>query len=318
MKKPFLFTTVLLIILGNLPLHAREKPVGGKEKGDLSARIQVHWTYDSREEQIPQSEFLIKRARLRLKSRLTPRIESEFQIDGGKGEFKLLDAYFEYKAFPAFAVRFGQYKMPFSREELRSAFDLPLIDRGRTNDEFGDANYLGRDIGFSIKGKLLPRSLGLKYHIGIFNGNGIQPGDNDGAKQFAERIVFEPSKAFSMGFNATQQCDSTAYGIDFYFARKAFFFEGELLVEDLKLVQGMMGAYLISGFRSGPWEVGLKGEIFDPDKGRADDARTIIISQIGYYFLKGTRVRLNWVETLAGDGTAFYKIIVQSQVVWGP
>src|SRR5690606_20758632 len=122
---------------------------------------------------------------------------------------------------PAFQVRFGQFKKPFSRVELISSSQIIPIERGvriRGLDDLGrsiiapdgtpiyaeldgdpvfgdeytlldDLGYLGRDLGAAIHGGFGGR---LGYTIGVFNGEGSDRRDVAGGKSIAGRLVFEP------------------------------------------------------------------------------------------------------------------------------
>jgi hypothetical protein len=61
----------------------------------------------------------------------------------------LLDAYVDYEVIPAFAVKGGQFKVPYNLEELISDLKGQFIDRPITNDVF----TFNRDLGVAFHGR---------------------------------------------------------------------------------------------------------------------------------------------------------------------
>jgi len=163
--------------------------------------------YLQMEEKGKRSGFDIRRARLDIKGSITPyfayRLQTEFA-----DKPKILDATGEIKLTDYFIVTAGQFKIPFSMENLTSSNKLEMIDRSqvvealvaRGKDVIGNQN--GRDIGIQIGGGVLKKN-GiplLEYRIGLFNGSGINIADtaND-AKDIAGRLVLNPVKGLSFG-----------------------------------------------------------------------------------------------------------------------
>jgi phosphate-selective porin OprO/OprP len=135
-----------------------------------------------------KSDFDIRRARILLTSRLFEyfnyKLEAELE---GASSSHLVDAYMNFSYFPAFQPQVGQFKEPFSLENLISDKDLPFTERSM-------AYYLtpARDVGFMIQGNLFKDA--VNYGIGIFNGDGVdayrRSQKND--KEIAGRVVFRP------------------------------------------------------------------------------------------------------------------------------
>lgn len=163
--------------------------------------------YQQLEESGKKSGFDIRRARLDIKGSITPflayRLQTEFA-----GSPKLLDAYAEIKVADYFNITAGQFKVPFSLENLTSSNKLEMIDRSqvvealvaRGKDILGNTN--GRDIGIQAGGSFLKvNGLPLiEYRLGIFNGSGINVADTANSnKDFAARLIFNPVKGLSFG-----------------------------------------------------------------------------------------------------------------------
>lgn len=171
----------------------------------ISAYTQAR--YQVLEEEGKNDAFDIRRARLDIKGNLTPFFGYRLQTELA-GSPKLLDAYGEIKIKDYLNVTIGQFKIPFSLENLASASKLELIDRSqvvealvaRGKDVIGNQN--GRDIGIQVGGTLIKNkgvSL-LEYRLGVFNGSGINVADTaNEAKDIGGRLITNPLKGLSFG-----------------------------------------------------------------------------------------------------------------------
>jgi phosphate-selective porin OprO and OprP len=87
-----------------------------------------------------------------------------------------------------FRVVFGQYKVPFGRQQLTSSGNQQFVDRSLVSDEF----ERGRDIGVSVQGAVWSNK--LEYRVGMFNGNGLTRPSNDNDKfQYNARLMWQPN-----------------------------------------------------------------------------------------------------------------------------
>lgn len=180
-------------------------PIASTRLIQFSGYTQIR--YQQLEESGKNSGFDIRRARLDIKGSLTPyfayRLQTEFA-----GSPKLLDAYAEIKVADYFNITAGQFKVPFSLENLTSSNKLEMIDPSqvvealvaRGKDILGNTN--GRDIGIQAGGTFLKvNGLPLiEYRLGIFNGSGINVADTANSnKDLAARLIFNPVKGLSFG-----------------------------------------------------------------------------------------------------------------------
>ena len=163
--------------------------------------------YLQMEEKGKRSGFDIRRARFDIKGSITPyfayRLQTEFA-----DKPKILDATGEIRVTDYFIITAGQFKIPFSMENLASSNKLEMIDRSqvvealvaRGKDVIGNQN--GRDIGIQVGGGIMKKNgiFLIEYRLGVFNGSGINIADtaND-AKDVAGRLVFNPLKGLSFG-----------------------------------------------------------------------------------------------------------------------
>jgi phosphate-selective porin len=87
-----------------------------------------------------------------------------------------------------FRVVFGQYKVPFGRQQLTSSGNQQFVDRSLVADEF----ERGRDIGVSVQGAVWSNK--LEYRAGMFNGNGLnRPGNDNDKLQYNARLMWQPN-----------------------------------------------------------------------------------------------------------------------------
>ena len=135
----------------------------------------------------PQNDsFLVRRARLCLAGRVYEnyafRVESEF----GKGGARLNDAFLNFQYYKPVQFLFGQFKVPFSMEEMHSDNWIDFMERSIANKISPS-----RDIGMMFHGGLGDQM--FYYQLGLFNGYKLnKPSDVDGGKDLAGRIVVAP------------------------------------------------------------------------------------------------------------------------------
>jgi hypothetical protein len=80
----------------------------------------------------------------------------------------VLNAYVDCKHLRDLSLRVGQFKVPFSRQQLASEPELQAVERGITDPTFA----FGRDIGVDLySDDLLGLDL-LRYHVGMYGGEG--------------------------------------------------------------------------------------------------------------------------------------------------
>lgn len=80
----------------------------------------------------------------------------------------ILDWYMDFTQLRDLQLRVGQYKVPFSRQRVISSGDLQLVDRSIVNSELN----LDRDIGMDLHSPDLGGLGLLRYHLGIYTGEG--------------------------------------------------------------------------------------------------------------------------------------------------
>lgn len=147
----------------------------------ITGRVQPFYTWTKQGDDY-HNAMEVRRARLTLEGTLhTKRLRYKMQSDFGKGNVTLKDYYFDVAPVEDVWLRVGQWKRPFSRQQITSSGRLETTDRAITDKTFG----AGRDIGIALHNNY-EKSPGLEWAIGVFNGTGdgarfVPTLDEDGA-----------------------------------------------------------------------------------------------------------------------------------------
>ncbi len=132
----------------------------------------------------------------------------QFQANGTAPHVK--DFYVEWAKYKEFSVKLGQFKRAFTFENPMNPWDVGVGDFSflvqkfaGMGDRLGEANMGGRDVGLQIQGDLIPLSDGqyrlLHYQLGVYNGQGINVADANGAKDIIGTVQFQPLKGLYIG-----------------------------------------------------------------------------------------------------------------------
>ena len=137
------------------------------------------------------------------------------QIQGtnvkGPGEptVQLVDLYAEWRKYPEFKVRAGQFKRAFTYENPTHpitqgwyAYANVINNLSGFGDRTGEKSSGGRDIGVQVSGDLFPNANGRRlfhYQVGIYNGEGINEKDKDNKKDFIGGVWVMPIKGLRIG-----------------------------------------------------------------------------------------------------------------------
>ncbi len=140
----------------------------------IVGRVQPRFTFkqdltDGASGDVNAANFEIARARLTLEGHAYETVGYKFQTEFGKGFVYLRDYYIDPKIGGVY-VRAGQWKKPFSRQQITSSANMQLVDRAIT-DKFSGA---GRDIGVAVHNNY-EKSPGFEWVVGVFNGTGEKP-----------------------------------------------------------------------------------------------------------------------------------------------
>jgi len=191
--------------------YIKSEELGGM-KLRLGGALQSDYRYYGESER-DDNRFDIRRARMAFKGDLTQYfsfgVEYEFQGNQSK---HLVDAWGQANLFGTHALRFGQFKEPFSLEWQTRDKALYFAERS-IMFSLGP----GRDVGLMLHGSLFQDA--LIYGAGIFNGDGVDGstgGNRHDDPEFASRVVVSPFRPFDIPWLKTVQfgASATAAGID--------------------------------------------------------------------------------------------------------
>ncbi len=139
-----------------------------KIQGRVQSRLQMNKDFEGIGKK-KTAAFSIPRARLTFKGQAhSTAISYKFQTDFGKGFASLKDFFVDYKfGSSTTRLRVGQFKKPFSRQQLTSSSKLSLVDRSIVDKAMKN----GRDIGLELH-NAIGKHDGLEWAFGVFNGTG--------------------------------------------------------------------------------------------------------------------------------------------------
>ena len=127
----------------------------------------------------------------------------------GQPTVQLVDLYAEWRKYPEFKIRAGQFKRCFTFENpthpitqgWRGYADV-INKLSAFGDRTGEKSSGGRDIGIQISGDVFPNANGRKllhYQIGVYNGEGVNQKDMDTRKDIIGGIWVMPIKGVRIG-----------------------------------------------------------------------------------------------------------------------
>ncbi|MFY9610339.1 MAG: porin [Blastocatellia bacterium] len=136
----------------------------------------------------PPNTFLMRRARLAVEGKLARYFD--FKLEGDFGDVVgtlLRDAYVNVHRIDEFQLRFGQFRVPISQEEIRSDAFQDFVERSMVNNLVPS-----RSPGLMASGVV---SKGVfEYQVGAFNGRGLLGLNTSGTPETAVRLRFNPWK----------------------------------------------------------------------------------------------------------------------------
>jgi phosphate-selective porin len=186
----------------------------------IGARVQVRWTLDDREQADADtagseedrsdgalSQFDVPRLRVTLgggvwREWLKYSFQFDFSRTSGEGDSKIKDAIVEIRPTGRpFRIVVGQFKAPFSLQQLTSSGRLQFVDRAITDVKFAP----GREMGAMVAGTALSRAVG--YEVGVFNGSGESIRQNNQSHLWAVRVFANPLGPYSLSEGTSDSGD---------------------------------------------------------------------------------------------------------------
>jgi phosphate-selective porin OprO/OprP len=269
------------------------------------------------------NSFSARRVRLTLSGDLFKNVSYKLQVDAVKSPM-VLDALVEFKLAPEAGIRVGQFKVPFSQENLASSSDLDTINRSTPEEKLvpgRDIGANGRDIGAALFGKY---SI-LEYSLGVFNGSGIDRKDDNSKKDFGGRLVVRPVDFLSVGaafyrgrkfLSAGQPAvDRNRTGLELAVAHDPFSLKGEyIFAKDDKIEKS--GWYLQGGWFVMPKKLQavLKVDAYDKDRKTPDNRTNLWTAGLNWFFTAKSKLQVNYeLYKLEGGKTDNSAFLIQLQ-----
>ena len=125
---------------------------------------------------------------------------------------KVMGCELVWRPVDALRVRAGIQRMPFLLETTYSPRTLEAVGfsqaasyLGGYSKDLSGRNSRSRDCGLALEGSFWPRDGGysvLSFVAGVFNGNGYEFKDDNGAKDFQGRVVLQPARRWKVSLGA--------------------------------------------------------------------------------------------------------------------
>jgi len=156
------------------------------------------------------NEFNVTRVILMANAELTKKLSFFLMIDAASTQSSkhLHEYYAQYAFLPELKVRLGQFKQPFTLENIIAPTLLGTVNLNEcTRYEAGIAgdplqgNNVGRDMGLMITGEAFPAKDGhrlLNYSLGVFNGAGMNQKENNDQKDVIGMLNYLPRKNITL------------------------------------------------------------------------------------------------------------------------
>ena len=127
----------------------------------------------------------------------------------GQPTVQLVDLYAEWRKYPEFKARAGQFKRAFTFENPTNpitqgwrGYADAINKLSAFGDRTGERSSGGRDIGIQLSGDLFPNANGRRvfhYQIGVYNGEGVNQKDMDNRKDIIAGVWVMPIKGLRIG-----------------------------------------------------------------------------------------------------------------------
>lgn len=157
-----------------------------------------------------KNSFSMTRVILMANAELTRKLSFFLMIDAASTQASkhLHEYYAQYAFMPELKVRVGQFKTPYTLENIISPTMLGTVNlnegtrymAGIAGDQLY-GNYVGRDVGAMVTGDAVKARDGhyyLNYSVGVFNGAGMNLRDNNKHKDVAVMLNVLPTKDITL------------------------------------------------------------------------------------------------------------------------
>lgn len=288
----------------------KELPLEAGKPLQLSGYTQVRYRNDDS----INDTFDIRRARLDLRGNFGSGFDYRLQADFAGSSAKLLDAGIGWRHDDSLKLTAGQFKIPFSQENLVASPKLETINRSqvvealvaRGKDVIGNQN--GRDIGVMASGSfaLFAKPGRLAYSVGLFNGAGINTTDTNERKDLVARLVVRPLNGLSFGSSfytgrytlssaPTKEDVRQRFGLEVAYSKAPLLLKGEYIHgRDARIEKS--GWYALAGFFVVPdkLQAVVKYDTFDPNRYASRNETGLATGGFNWILSKWTTLQVNY------------------------
>ena len=172
------------------------KSVDGQHRIDFHGRINFDLrAYEDDTRNLNNTDqttnFLVRRARLSIDATLFKYLNVVVDGEFAGTSASLVWGYIDLNYFPEARLRAGQFKVPFSFEQLTSSRFNDFVERSVV-----DNLVPAFDVGAMLHGNLLGGA--VEYAAGVFNGAGQNAAETNDSKDIAGRLLVRPLKLMNL------------------------------------------------------------------------------------------------------------------------
>ena len=302
---------IALALLAALPLSAQKEERESLKLSlpKVSGFVNARYQYDSSDD---SNGFDVRRARLDFKGDVGANVDYRLQVEFSNDP-KILDAYVRWKPAKELSFQVGQFKIPFSLENIYGPTSLETVENSIAISRlvgYNDVSGLkdnGRDVGVGLYGGFARQSDGrnlIDYSLGVFNGQGINlKKDANTHKDFSGRIIINPVSHLNVSgsyYNGSYQ-SSPAGRIKRERAGGGLKWDDKRLLLRSEYIYGKTGGvesegvYAIAAYKFVPKvQALLKWDYFQEDKQDGDSRERYYTTGINYFANKHLRLQLNY------------------------
>ena len=260
-----------------------------------------------------ESTFNIRRARVAISGELMPKF-ADYKVQAElSGSPKLLDAYVRFTPYKSLNVQVGQYKVPFTIENVDysptrvETIEYPMaLERLLGSNEKINGTAIkssGRDLGASLYGSFLEKDgySVISYQVGVFNGIGINAKDNNSAKDFAGRINIRPIKELTISGSFLEGEWGETFTTRRRYAFGAAYENPQGAILRSEYLYGKTdnvecdGVYVLMGYNvTSKFSTIVRYDTFNENKDVEDVAQTNYLVGVNYKMNKNVRLQVNY------------------------
>jgi phosphate-selective porin OprO and OprP len=270
--------------------------------------------------------FQLRRARLSLAGTIVKNLSFKLSLDLVKSP-ALLDAQVEFAPCREAGLRFGQFLVPFSLDNVTSVADIDMVNRPAVVEALApgrDIGSSGRDVGLAAFGRWTI----AEYALGFVNGSGINKADADGHKDLSGRLVLHPVKFLALGGSLYRGrrapaegeplADRNKEGLEAVLSVNRVMIKGEYIHARDGLVS-KAGWYVLAGAFALPGKLQalVRYDALDLDRAVAADGKHIVTFGLNWIIAGRTKLQLNYeIHGLEAGGREKSGLLAQFQAAF--